>query len=401
MNIGNPIPSVVQRWFFRLWRPALAIGSLALVAWLLYFHRLGTLLPGYSTTERATMLASSNWHYIANNPVNAPYKILVWLFTAVAHHGALMTRAVSACFGILAVAAFFIIIRPWYGFRIAFLGTLLFATSAGLLHTARLGTPLILQMSLLAVLFTAGWYRRSHHRAFVGYVVLGVSAILWYVPGMLWFELIGVALVWRSLWGQLHRTKPLHIAGSLATFVVILAPLIVASIHDPHVALSAAGLPQHLGTLKHFGMNLLHNALGIGIYSNSSQLLTVGHVPLLGVAERVLAALGLYAYLRHNRSVRTWFIAGTAVISLLLMSLGGSVGFAMLLPLLYLLVVHGLDHFLGRWLTVFPRNPIARSVGVGVVCAMLFFSVLYQVRVYFVAWPHNPTTQAAFRLPPS
>jgi hypothetical protein len=401
MNIGNPIPSVVQRWFFRLWRPGLAIGSLALVAYVLYFHKLGTLLPGYSIAEKYTLKASSNWHYLAENPVNAPYKILVWLFTAVAHHGALMTRVVSACFGIVAVAAFFVIIRPWYGFRMAFLGTLLFATSAGLLHTARLGTPLVLQMSLLGVLFTAVWYRRSHHRAFVGYVVLGVSALLWYVPGMLWFELIGVALVWRSLWGQLHRTKTLHIAGSLSVFVIILVPLILASIRDPHVALSAAGLPWHLGTLKDFGSNLLHNALGIGIYSNSSPLVSVGHVPLLGVTERVLAALGLYAYLWRERSVRAWFIAGTAVISLLLMSLGGGVGFAMLLPLLYLLVVHGLDHFLSRWLVVFPRNPIARLIGVGVVCGMLFFSVLYQVRVYFVAWPHNPTTQAAFRLPPS
>jgi hypothetical protein len=217
----------------------------------------------------------------------------------------------------------------------------------------------------------------------------------------LWFELIGVALVWRSLWAQLHRTKRFHVAGSLGVFLLILAPLIVASIRDPHVALSAAGLPQHLGTLKDFGTNLLHNALGIGIYSNGSPLVTVGHVPLLGVAERVLMVLGLYAYLWRGRSVRAWFITGTAVISLLLMSLGGGVGFAMLLPLLYLLVVHGLDHFLSRWLFVFPRNPIARLAGVGVVCAMLFFSVLYQVRVYFVAWPHNPTTQAAFRLPPS
>jgi hypothetical protein len=194
------------------------------------------------------------------------------------------------------VAAFFIIIRPWYGFRIAFLGTLLFATSAGLLHTARLGTPLILQMSLLAVLFTAGWYRRSHHRAFVGYVVLGVSAILWYVPGMLWFELIGVALVWRSLWGQLHRTKPLHIAGSLATFVVILAPLIVASIHDPHVALSAAGLPQHFGSLRNLPVATIKTILAVGVRSNGTALLWVGHSALLGAVELILGALGVYYY---------------------------------------------------------------------------------------------------------
>jgi hypothetical protein len=54
---------------------------------------------------------------------------------------------------------------------------------------------------------------------------------------------------------------------------------------------------------------------------------------------------------------------------------------------------------MAQWFTVFPRNPIARGSGIAVICLMLFFSVLYQTRVYFVAWPHTTATRQAFDLP--
>lgn len=401
MNIGNPLPQSVQRLFFRVWRPAVLVLTLALIAYLLYFRHLGTLLPGYSAPELHTYLSSANWHAIAANPVNAPFTVPVWALTAVAHHHLLMTRVVSACYGILAVLAFFFIIRPWYSFRIASLGTLLFATSAGFLHAARLGTPQILQMGILALLAVAVWYKRSHHRAGAGYIVLGVCAVLWYVPGMVWFELLGCVLIWQSLWAQLRRTARVHILGSFAIFLAALAPLIVASTRDPQILLAAAGLPHNLSALSHIVTNFGHNALAIGIHGKGNPLSWVGHAPLLNAAERVLLALGAYAYLFRRRSLQAFFVATSVAISLLLISFGNMVGFASLVPLLYLLIVHGLDHLLGRWFAVFPRNPIARLTGVAVICAMLAFSILYQVRVYFVAWPHNAATRQTFNLPPS
>jgi len=401
MNIGNPLPQSVQRLFFRAWRPSVLVLTLALIAYLLYFRHLGTLLPGYSAPELHAYLSSANWHAIAANPLNAPFTIPVWALTAVAHHHLLMTRIVAACYGILAVLAFFFIIRPWYSFRIASLGAILFATSAGFLHAARLGTPQILQMGVLALLAAAIWYKRSHHRSIVSYAVLGVCALLWYVPGMVWFELLGCVLIWPSLWGQIRRTAALNLAGCAALFVAVLTPLILASLHKPQLWLAVAGLPHNLDALSHTGVNLLHNAAAIGIHGKGNPLSWVGHAPLLDAAERVLLALGAYAYLYRERSLRAFFTATAAVISLVLISFGNGVGFACLVPLLYLFIVHGLDHLLGRWFAVFPRNPIARLTGVTVICILLLFSILYQVRVYFVAWPHNAATRQTFHLPPS
>ncbi len=391
--------NTVTKIYLRAWRPGLLVLSLALIAYVLYFHRLGTLLPGYSAAERSAYISAVNWHSIAHNPVNAPYKALVWLLTAVAHHGIFMTRVVSASFGVLAVLLFFAIIRPWYSYRIAFFATLLFATSAGFLHVARLGTAQVLQMSVLLLVAVIVWYRRAKkHRILIGYAAASLFALLVYVPGMAWFELFGVVLLWPTVRRQLQGLHKVHLAGWSALFIAVIAPLAVASIHRPHTLLIAGGLPQNLHSLTHVGSGLLNAVLSIGIRSNGDPAMWVGHTPLLDAAELVLGALGCYYYLAQHRTIRATFLTGSVIISVALISLGGSVGFAALIPLLYLFIAHGLSSLLDQWFTIFPRNPIARGAGIAVLCLMLFFSVLYQTRIYFVAWPHTMAARQTFNL---
>ncbi len=397
IDFGNPFFTRMRQLYFRLWRPALLVAGLVAVAYLLYFRRLGILLPGFSQAEINTYTHSTHWHDIVANPLYAPYSVLVWLL-AVLEHGhvqSLAPRAVSACFGIVAVVAFYAIIRPWYSFRIATLGTLLFATSAGLLHTARLGTPLILQMSSLAFAATALWYKREpRYRTLLGYAIVILSAALWYVPGMLWFEVLGCLLLAKVIWRQLQRTHRVHIAAWLALFLGILTPLVAAGARNPHILLTAFGLPGDIDALSQIASNLYNAVLSIGVRSDGNPLYWTGHLPLLNAAELALGALGAYYYAR-KRSVRAAYLTGALAVSIALIGLGAAT-FVIMLPLLYLFMVHGLDHLLGRWFAVFPRNPFARYIGVGAVCALLFFSILYQIRVYFVAWPHHTATSETF-----
>ncbi|HSX16036.1 MAG TPA: hypothetical protein VLF40_04555 [Candidatus Saccharimonadales bacterium] len=390
----------LKRLFFRFWRPGLLVLSLATIAYLLYFRRLGLLLPGYSTNELQTFTSSTDWHKLVNNPVDLPYKLLVWLFSAIGHHSILAARVVAACFGTLAALTFFLVIRGWYTFRVAFLGTVLFATSAGFLHSARMGTAEILQMAVLGLLAFVGWYRENRdHRPLIGYGLAAILALLWYVPGMLWLELFGALVAWKIVVHQLRRVPLKHTLGWSGVFLAVLAPLIYASVRDPGILLAAGGLPNSLSDITHWPQNALDAVLSVGIRSDGNPLHWVGHVPLLNAAELVLGAIGLYYYVYQERSMQAWYLTGSVFICWLLISFHGSVGFAAVLPLFYLFIIHGLDHFLVRWMTVFPRNPIARLTGIGVVSLLLFFSVLYQTRAYFVAWPHNTAVRAAYSLP--
>ena len=370
--------------------------SLALIAYLLYFQRLGSLLPGFSSPELNSYAAARDWHTIVNNPVNAPYKLVVWLFTAVLHHGILADRAVAAVIGVIAALLFFVIARAWCTYRVAFFATLMFATSAGLLHFARFGTGQILQMSILALLAVGILYRQQRdHRVIIGYLLLALFVLLWYIPGMFWFEILALIPLWATISGQIRRANNFHLTGMLALCLLLLIPLVLASIKHPAVLLQLSGLPQDLGSLAHVGGNLLKLVLAMTVRSNSTALFWVGHAPLLNAIEVIAGLFGVY-YVYREASGRTTFLFGAAAIGLLLASLGGSVTFACLVPIAYLFIALGLDQLLGRWMTVFPRNPVARLAGVSVVLVMLIFSVLYQVRTYYIAWPHAPATRTIF-----
>ncbi|HUB93977.1 MAG TPA: hypothetical protein VMB52_05750 [Verrucomicrobiae bacterium] len=389
----------VRGFYLRSWRGLVLGLSLALIAYLLYFHRLSSLLPGFSASELTTYTAVGNWHSIAKNPVNAPYKLLVWLFAIVLRRGILASRAISAIIGVAIALLFYVVARAWCHYRVAFISTIMFATSAGLLRFARLGTGDVTQMSVLALLVVVLWYRQQKEwRLLIGYLLVALFVVLCYVPGMFWFEALGFIPLSTTIRGQLRRTKTIHLAGLLVMFLVLLAPLIIASVGNPRVLLQLSGLPQTVSTISHVGHDFLTLVLGILVHSSGSPALWVGHAPLLDAVEVIIAILGAF-YAFREATGRTTFLFGWLTIGIVLASLGGSVTFACIVPALYLFIAIGFDHLLGSWLTVFPRNPIARVTGIGIVCLMAIFSILYQVRTYYVAWPHTPGTREVYSHP--
>jgi hypothetical protein len=392
----------VLRFLSQAWRPAILVISLGLLAYLLYFHSLGNLLPGYAPAEATTYAATQSWHDLLTNPLNAPYKLVMLLLASTGHHHMVITRMTAAACGVFAVIVFFFVARAWYGFRVAFLGAMLFATSAGFLHFARLGSPQVLQMGVIALIGIIVWHRRTPRlHPYLTYVAVVVFGILLYVPGMVWFELLTILLIHKRILRHWSRS-PIsgRIAWPLAASLVAL-PLIIGLVSHPHLLMPALGIPSSFHDLSHLGSNLLDSLLAIGVRSDGNPVLWLGHSPLLNAAELILGALGVYYYVYQRRSLRSLLLAGTAIIGIVLASLGGGVAIACIVPILYLLITSGLSHLLDEWLTVFPRNPIARATGIVIICGMLFFSSLYHVRSYFVAWPHNTDTKQVFSLPRS
>jgi hypothetical protein len=55
---------------------------------------------------------------------------------------------------------------------------------------------------------------------------------------------------------------------------------------------------------------------------------------------------------------------------------------------------------LHAWLTVFPRNPVARTTGIALVSIVVVMAVSYHLTSYFVAWRYDPATLSAFRQKP-
>jgi hypothetical protein len=373
------------------------VAVVALLSYILFFHNLAHFLPGYAPREIHTYETASSWQAIADDPLNAPYKIVLYGVLLLGHHSLLATRVVAAAFAVGASLLFFMVARGWFSYRVALLSTIMFASSAGFLHVARLGSALVLQMGLLLLLATAVWWRQKGEPGKLKMVLtLAALAALWYVPGMIWFELLALIILHRRLRLTIARADWGLRAMGAALFLVLVAPLIRAFILSPHSLLTFAGLPQHfappLETLQHIGNSLL----SVGLHSNGASSLWLAHLPLLNVTEIALLLLGIYAFTRRLALSRAVYLLAATIVSLILIGLDGPVDISSLVPLLYLVIAGGLYELLRRWMSVFPRNPFARFAGVFFILVALFFSVLYQYRVYFVAWPHNSVTQQTF-----
>src|SRR5690606_12968540 len=109
-----------------------------------------------------------------------------------------------------------------------------------------------------------------------------------------------------------------------------------------------------------------------------------------------LFPLGLYYYFKFRSLARAKLLGACFVIAGILLAVEGPVTTALLLPLVYIVVAGGIALLLGQWLTIFPRNPFARSLGIILLTAAVTMSCVYSLRAYFIAWPNNQTVKAEF-----
>ncbi|MFA5004017.1 MAG: hypothetical protein WC498_01940 [Candidatus Saccharimonadales bacterium] len=386
----------LKDFYFRTWRQAVAVLLLTAVGYLVFFHNLGDLLPGYAPSEVASYHASEHFKGIVAHPVDAPYKVLVYGIIHFAPNHLFATRVVAAGIGVLACLLFFVVVHAWFSYRIAFLTTILFATSNGLLHIARLGSPLVLQLALLLLIAGALWLQNTAHRTIALYGTIAVLVAAIYIPGLVWFELLGLVLWRKAVMNELRKLSWPHVTLVSLLGVLFLAPLIRACIIFPSTIRDIFGLPDHLSSITNFGTNLLHTVSSIGFRSYGTSDILLGHTPLLDITQVVLLLLGGAVFFRHWRLARSGFLFAATGLAVVLASLGGSVTTSVLLPLLYIFIAAGLYELLRIWLSVFPKNPFARLTGLFIVICLVLFSVLYQWRAYFIAWPYNAATRTTF-----
>jgi hypothetical protein len=381
------------------WRILGMLGLAVVVALSFMLYRLGSLTGGLSDDEVRQQLFASSWHNIAHNPLNAPLTVLEWLFLAIfSHHGQTVTRIPSVLFGLLALASFAYVLRRWYGVRTAFFGTVLFGFSSWFLHVSRFAGPEVLYLWAMPMLLAThiAW-ERHRKRVIATFLAVAILAILLYIPGMLWLVLLSLGLQAHHLiggWRQLKRHW--QQICLVALFVAILLPLAAALAKTPSLVQQWLGLPQTFsnpGEVPHRFVQTLSFLVWRG---PQQPQLWLDRLPVLDVFSALMGILGLIFYGKHLTAPRTRLLASLYVIGAIFFALGGSVSFSILIPIVYLIITAGVGYLLHEWLRVFPRNPLARSIGFGLLGLAIAMACFYNVRSYYTAWPHSPTTGPTF-----
>lgn len=359
--------------------------------------RLGDLTPGYAAIEAATHNASTPLKDIYDNPINAPFTLINHALLYINDQSLFLGRTISVGFSALTLGVFYFLVRNWHGTRTALYTTLLFGTSAMFLHTARLGSPEVLSYLLFLLLAAAFWLKQRQSRWAIFLVCL-IAGLLLYVPGMAILVVIGAIWQWRIIDDAFKKHLGVVSLGALL-FTAAIAPLLWALYRTPEllktwVGLPAEGWPEILTVLK----NVLLVPLQIVFRAEADPTTWLGTAPILDIFTVAMLIIGIVVYCKSIRLRRTQLLIAFFIIMSALIALGDAVSVVALLPFLYVLVAGGLYYVLHQWLTVFPRNPLARMAGVTLLSLVVLLSCAYHLRHYFVGWPQARATHEAFTI---
>lgn len=371
--------------------------SFVILAGLMLF-RLGSIVPGFSRPEVISHAGSTSFNAIVDDPFNAPYKVLVYGLDKVGYINGFSLRFISVLFALTAIWLFYYIVSHWHDRRTAILSTLLFACSAWFLHYARFATPAIALTLLLAALAYGHWIRQTKHSALVGIIGIGIAAWLLYIPGLVWFVVLGGLWQSRQVGRHLKETK-LSIPLVIALGAAILAPLVYAISRQPMLLKKLVGLPAgDLPNLYDLFRHILNVPVQVFLRGPYDPVTWLGRLPLLDIFAASMLILGTYYYYQNRQLDRSKIIFAVLAVGTVLVGLRGSVSIIILAPFIYLLSAAGIAYLLKQWMTVYPRNPLARTIGVTLIVIAVLAACGYNLRHYFVAWPGAPATKRAYRL---
>jgi len=362
----------------------------------LYVYRLGTITPGLAQQEVQTIQASESLDAIVENPVNAPYKLAVWGVGLVTD-SEFAIRSISVAASIIVIILFYRIAKRFFEYFYATVGTIMFACSSVMLNTGRIAITNVMLLTLF-VLIACGYSLRFHKKKAVAWLVTGLAiGLAMYVPGMIFFIIAGSIWQFKRIKRSLSSVRPALLVSCFVIFAALIAPIVYGLVLDISLAKEFLGMPASFPSPLESIKALLSVPLGVFLIAPENPVLRLGHQPTLDIFAFGMLILGGYTFLRKHALDRTKLLAGIGIITLLWVGVSANYEHSFILtPFIFMLVTGGLYWFGNAWRKVFPTNPLAQSAAMVLLIIGVFFSSVFQLRRYFVAWPNTATTKAAF-----
>lgn len=383
----------VKGWLGKNWGVVLAVLASGLFVLFLFGFHLNSLTKGLSPVETSYVTQNSYIQNVVEQPVFLAHKLLT--FVTGVPESVKFARLPSVLFALASVACFYALVARWYTRRVALLTTLLFVTSSWTLTIGRQALPTVMYLGWLPILSLLYWTISRNLHA-VGMVLWALSfGLALYVPGLLWFVLVLGASQRKRLKNMVLTGKPWQLAGSGILLLLLIAPYIFAVINNPSTGLSSLGLPTNLVQITSLPERLYQIVLQLFIYSPTNPVFHLGHLPYIDITTTLLFLIGLYR-LRYSPARKMMAWSGVISIGWVVGAGLGAINIAIFLPLIYMFAGGGISFLLVQWFKVFPRNPFARGFGVALMTGLVLVISFYHLNRYFIAWPLNPTTKAAF-----
>jgi len=353
--------------------------------------------PRLSGQEVASAFSAHNLHFNNLNPINLLYNLPLH-FALILHASIGSLRIVSVIYAVALLLIMYIVLTYWFNSFLSAVGVAMVATSSWFLNLSRVATPDILfALGSMVLIASCMLFMHTRLRNMTFILFLGCLAALVYIPGFIW--LVSGVLIWshKRIFQAFKRVSNYEKVIGILFGLAILLPLGWSLRMHPNLFKAFLGLPNHFNTPIMLFKNLYHIPLTLFVRAPLSPQYWLGTLPLLDVIETVLFVFGLYTIYHNHRLAepRNVFIYGVLA-CVALVTLGGPVTIAILLPVIFIIIIVGLLYVWNLWLGVFPKNPIAISLGLSLMVVLLAVSCNYQLRRYLIAWQGSPTTSQVF-----
>lgn len=379
-------------------RVAVSLLGFLVLLLIVMLYKLGSLTKGLSLTEIQTSSYPVGWHGMYASPLFLPLKIIQSIdFKLFIRHGQTLTRLPNVIYGIISIGCFAGLIRMWHGVRTAVLSSLLFACGAWVLHVSRVATYDVMYLfGITSLLLMHQLLYKYDGIAKIWFANLFLWGILLTIPGFVWIVVVDMIFQREVIADSWREFNNLWQRIAAVILPLLFLPLIIPDLFREGQLLEWLGLPNRfpgiLTLLKRFAAVFYHLLIRGPVYPD----LWLARQPVLDLFVLATCLLGVYFYISKFKSSRSRLLGLMFIISALLVTAGGAVSFTILIPFAYIMSAMGISYLIHNWLIVFPRNPLARGFGVVLVSLAVAMSCIYNLRSYFVAWPHNQTTITTF-----
>lgn len=349
-------------------------------------YRIRGLIP-YGIYENPQKIGSANLELLKTDILLGPTKALELFILKFTQDDAWI-RLASVATALAAVWLLFSLLRKWFTLRVSLLTAILYATSSYVLHAGRLASADVLYLCAVpAVLLITLWLlsKKNSQKLPIAAVLLGLIV---YIPGVWIFITVGLAALYKYFLRATKQVNAKIFVTSIVLFLITLMPLFYSFVFQPRQIIRWLGIDTsqalNFKTLIDNIVSIPDQLLLNGLDTPSRWL--VG-TPILDVFSIVMLLLGTYALIAGPYPIRRKLIFSVTGISLILVTLGQVATIGLLIPVLYILIANGICYLLQSWQTVFPRNPIARPIGMILLSVLVVFAGFYHMQRYFVAWP--------------
>lgn len=401
---------------FLFYRHRYIIGSIAAaLALVVILLVAGLYAPGGLAQAEIDSTVSSHQLGFANlfehhNIIGLPYKLLQKLSINVFGLSILSIKLPSLLITLVAAISLFGLISIWDDRRSAILATVLAIISSRWLFLSQHGEVTVMIISLAIILVTAltrltelsnRTYRtrtKKHTLALVFWLLLifASAGLLFYLPmGAYIVFIVSLTMIMHPFVRlSLKRLNKLigrywYLIG-LACLAVIITPIVIGAIREPDLAVD-------LLRIDDFNFNVIDNLkiLIKDLLDFSPNQDSLYATPWFNLSALILAIIGIFREIRTSYKPRSSMVLMWLLSSLVLGLFNPTASLVAFTPLALSLAM-GLDYIVTSWYRIFPRNPVARFVGLIPIVVLVSSLIVYDLKAYIASYIYRPSLANQF-----